>query len=210
MAGKYEKLTIKNSDAPQDVFTVQFNPDRYSIERSATWEEKGKDSDLQYGGKGRKSITFEFFFDSYGSPERTDVRTMYVQKLLTLMEPTVSTSGGKKRPPVLLLTWGGFAFQGVLEKLAQNYTMFAEDGRPVRALVNATFKQFSTAQEEAKGNPPGDPTKLYRVKQGETISLIAAREYNNPALWRIIADENKVQDPRRLEAGTVLTIPPLL
>lgn len=201
-----EKLVIENRDTGEK-FTVQFNPERYSIERSATWEEKGKQATLQYGGKGRKSITLEFFFDTYEA--KKDVRVEYVQKLLALMEPTVATSGGKKRPPELLLTWGGFNFRGVLEKLAQNYTMFSHEGKPVRAVVNATFKQFSTAAEESRNNPPGDPTKTHRVKEGETLNLISSKEYGDPALWRIIADENRLQDPRRLAVGSLLVIPPI-
>jgi len=206
MADTFQRLVIKNTDTNEE-FKVQFNPERYSLERAATWEEKGKQATLQFGGKVRKSITFEFFFDTYA--EGKDVRVEWVRKLLALMEPTVSTSAGKKRPPVLLLTWGGFNFQGVLEKLSQNYTMFLADGRPVRAVVNAIFKQFSTAEEESRNNPPGDPTKTHLVKEGDTLNLIAAQEYGDPALWRIIADENRLNDPSRLTAGSSLIIPAL-
>src|SRR5687767_12085147 len=117
-----EKLVIENTDKAGEKFFAQFNPERYAIDRSATWEEKGKQATLQYGGKGRKSITIELFFDTYAAGK--DVRVEYVQKLLALMEPTISTPGGKKRPPVLLLNWGHFTFQGVLEKLSQTYTLF--------------------------------------------------------------------------------------
>lgn len=203
-----QKLIIENLDQSGDRFEVQFNPERYSIERSALWEEKGKQATLQFGGKGRKQITLEFFFDTYA--DKKDVRVEYVQKLLALMEPSVETSGGRKRPPVLLLTWGGFNFQGVLEKLGQNYTLFADDGKPVRAVVNATFKQFTTAEEETRNNPPGDPTKTHRVKEGETLSIIAAQEYGDPTLWRVIADENRLTNPRVLPVGMLIAIPPLL
>jgi len=206
MAGQLEKMVIKNTDTNEE-FRVQFNPERYSIERASTWEEKGKQATLQFGGKVRKSITLEFFFDTYA--DKKDVRVEWVQKLLALMEPTVSTSAGKKRPPVLLLTWGGFNFQGVLEKVSQNFTMFSEDGRPVRAIVNATFKQFSTAEEESRGNPPGDPTKSHRVKDGETLNLIAAKEYGDPSRWRVIADENRLVDPSCPVVGSLLVIPAL-
>jgi nucleoid-associated protein YgaU len=202
-----ERLLIKNDDKPDEEFRVQFNPERYSIERAAQWEEKGRQATLQYGGKARKAISFELFFDSYGTDK--DVRTEHVSKLLSLMEPTISTPSGKKRPPVLLLSWGQFTFQGVLERLTQNYTMFAEDGRPVRALVTAAFKQFSTAEEEARGNPPGDPTKTHQVREGETLNLIAAREFGDPALWREIARENRLQRPHQLPVGLVLVLPAL-
>jgi nucleoid-associated protein YgaU len=201
-----EKLLIENQDTGEKL-PVQFNPERYSIEKATTWSENGRKAALQFGGHGRKSIILEFFFDTF--TERKDVRVEHVRKLLALMEPTVATSTGRKRPPVLLLTWGGFNFQCVLEKLSQNYTMFAEDGTPVRAVVNATFKQFSTADEESRNNPPGDPTKSHQVKDGETLNLIASKEYGNPTLWRIIARENRLGDPRVLQVGSLLVIPAL-
>jgi len=207
MPAQHEKLLIENQDS-KEKFQVQYNPDRYSIEKSAAWEEKGKQADLQYGGAARKSVSLEFFFDTYAAGK--DVRTEYVHKLLALMEPTVSTSGGKKRPPILLLSWGGFAFRSVLEKLSQNYTMFSESGVPVRAVVNATFKQYSTAEEGSRNNPVGDPTKAHRVKQGQTLSSIAEQEYSDPGLWRVIADANRLADPRHPEPGTLLVIPALI
>jgi len=207
MPAQHEKLLIENQDS-KEKFQVQYNPDRYSIEKSAAWEEKGKQADLQYGGAARKSVSLEFFFDTYAAGK--DVRTEYVHKLLALMEPTVSTSGGKKRPPILLLSWGGFAFRSVLEKLSQNYTMFSESGVPVRAVVNATFKQYSTAEEGSRNNPVGDPTKAHRVKQGQTLSSIAEQEYSDPGLWRVIADAHRLADPRHLEPGTLLVIPALI
>lgn len=204
------KLTIENTDTKES-FKVQFNPERYTIDKTTAWttpDEKGKLAPLVFGGTDRKSISFEFFFDTYA--EGKDVRKEYVGKLLALMEPTVTTSPGNKRPPILLITWGEFVFKAVLERLSQNYTMFTAEGMPVRALVNATFKQFSTAEEETRNNPPGDPTTAHLVKDGETLNLIAAKEYGDPKLWRLIADKNNLKDPLGLEIGMLLEIPPLL
>ena len=55
----------------------------------------------------------------------------------------------------------------------------------------------------------GTRTKIWRVKQGDTLRLIAAREYGNPDLWRRIADANRIDNPRLLKPGTKLIIPPL-
>lgn len=208
MADQFVKLTIENKDRAGEGFVAQFNPERYALEKAANWEGADRRGTLQYGGAGRKSITLELFFDTYDSGQ--DVRDVYVRKLIALMEPTIATSGGKKRPPILLIGWGGFAFNCVLERLAQNYVMFDKDGKPLRAVVNATFKQFSTAEEDARSNPSGDPTKTHVVRQGETISLISWQEYGDAGLWRIIADGNRIENPRDLEVGVRLAIPPLL
>jgi nucleoid-associated protein YgaU len=52
-----------------------------------------------------------------------------------------------------------------------------------------------------------DRTKLLRVVRGDTLSHIAAREYNDPGEWRVIAEENGLDNPRLLAPGTTLLIP---
>jgi nucleoid-associated protein YgaU len=49
------------------------------------------------------------------------------------------------------------------------------------------------------------------VKRGDTLSRIAADEYDDPREWRRIADANPeaTANPLRLEPGTTLVIPPL-
>jgi len=47
------------------------------------------------------------------------------------------------------------------------------------------------------------------VKKGETLTGIAKRYYGSPEVWQVIAETNDIEEPRRLEAGNVLTIPKL-
>ncbi len=58
----------------------------------------------------------------------------------------------------------------------------------------------------------GRPT-LYRVKDGDTLQIIAAkgRIYGDPRYWRRLLDANQplVQDPNHLPSGLILKIPPL-
>jgi nucleoid-associated protein YgaU len=110
-----------------------------------------------------------------------------------------------------LFSWGGFNFRGIVEKVTQNFSLFLNSGIPVRAVLTVGFKQFNYPTEQARGNPPGDPTKIRIVKDGETLNAIAAREYGDPSLWRVIADANKdrIANPRVLPAGTSLIIPAL-
>lgn len=42
---------------------------------------------------------------------------------------------------------------------------------------------------------------------GETLSGLAHRYYNDWRLWRVIADRNKILDPRQIQPGTILLIP---
>lgn len=47
------------------------------------------------------------------------------------------------------------------------------------------------------------------MRRGETLTSIAAEEYNNPALWRVIAAANRLDNPRQITPGQRLTVPPL-
>ena len=50
---------------------------------------------------------------------------------------------------------------------------------------------------------------MHVVKSGDTLSSIAAEEYLDPKLWRPIAIENGIDDPRVLIPGTLLLLPTL-
>ena len=60
---KFEKMQIKNEDDSGE-FEVQYNPERYAIEKTSVWQEKGRKATLVYGGHARKTVTFELFFDT--------------------------------------------------------------------------------------------------------------------------------------------------
>jgi nucleoid-associated protein YgaU len=45
------------------------------------------------------------------------------------------------------------------------------------------------------------------VAEGDRLWTVAWRTYGDPSRWRAIGDANGVTDPRKLEAGQVLTLP---
>jgi len=47
------------------------------------------------------------------------------------------------------------------------------------------------------------------LQRGDTLALVAANFYFDPANWRPIALANGIDDPRRLKPGAELTIPSL-
>ena len=48
-----------------------------------------------------------------------------------------------------------------------------------------------------------------RVRRGDSVTAIAADVYGDPALWRVIAEANNLDDPRRLKIGKTLSVPKL-
>lgn len=51
-------------------------------------------------------------------------------------------------------------------------------------------------------------SRVHVVKEGESLALVAIRELDDHSRWREIADLNAIRDPRRLEAGQELVLPP--
>jgi len=210
-----DKLKITNIDKPGNSFEVLFNPTFYTFEDGTTWQDQNKNGqrpELQYTGGERTKLSMELFFDTYETGE--DVRE-YTGKVARLLIPT---EGNDKRPPKVKLEWGKIKgdiadstlpFECVLEKLTQKFTLFSGSGLPVRATLNVVFKQFRLPEDELKRNPPRSsfPNQLYTVKAGDTLSGIAATLWKDPAKWRVMAEKNRIDNPRLLATDQALIVP---
>jgi nucleoid-associated protein YgaU len=65
-----------------------------------------------------------------------------------------------------------------------------------------------TEQQQQRATNQADQTKQVTVKRGETLWSISNRELGDPGRWRSIARANGIADPRKLQAGVSLMIPP--
>jgi nucleoid-associated protein YgaU len=102
------------------------------------------------------------------------------------------------------LTWA-------LQSLNQRFTLFLPGGTPVRATLGCSFREWRSPELEARERKrsSADVARTRVLKRGESLSSIAAEEYNDPGLWRAIAELNGIHNPRRIAPGQVLAIPPL-
>lgn len=69
----------------------------------------------------------------------------------------------------------------------------------------------SVTPYERFGEPSPEPDAHLEeqfFRAGDTISGLAHRAYGDWRLWRLIADRNSIVDPRKIEPGTRLLIPP--
>lgn len=53
----------------------------------------------------------------------------------------------------------------------------------------------------------GVPTVDYIYRVGDRLDAIAERRYGDPDYWWVIALANRIKDPFRISAGTILKIP---
>jgi len=101
------------------------------------------------------------------------------------------------------------SFKGVIESIRQKFTLFSPEGIPLRATVNVVLREYRTLDEQLTqlNLKSPDRTRSHTVRGGETLSTIATQEWERPEEWRRIADENEIEDPRRLHPGVFLDIP---
>ena len=196
----------------KEEFEVLFNPEEYTLNKDNNFASQtipGLSSPLlQFVNGNLATLEMELFFDTYDNDKlpKPDVRDI-TNRFMKLME----IDGDLHAPPVLLFSWASLQFCCVLARASQRFIMFGDDGTPVRARINATFNEFIDPEREAKrvNRRTADFTKVHVVRQGETLSMIAANFYDNPRAWRPIAITNDLVDPRAIAAGQSLSIPSL-
>jgi hypothetical protein len=194
-------------------FDVQFNPTEYSLNKAAQIAEiaiPGIDSPiLQFIRGQNEQLTMELFFDTTtenGMGESARDVTDYTKQIYQLVKIQPETHA----PPRITFVWGKkLKFKAIVASVQQRFSLFNPEGVPLRATVSVTFREYKTLEEQLKdlNLQSPDHSKRWVVQQGDTLSRIAAAEYDDPGLWRPIAEQNKISNPRKLVTGTVLAIP---
>jgi len=199
---------------------VQFNPGEYTLSKGAQIAEiaiPGIDAPILQFVRGQtQTLTMELFFDTtqggMGESPVTDVRTL-TEPIYQLVKIQPATHA----PPRIKFYWGGdsgISFRAIIDSIQQKFTLFNPVGIPLRATLTVSFKEYQTLEEQLKklNLQSADHTKKRLVKRGETLALIAYREYGDPGEWRRIFEEPAnaalISNPRHLTPGVEITIPP--
>jgi len=74
---------------------------------------------------------------------------------------------------------------------------------------DTSLKTTETTTMETKTVETAKTPSSHVVKEGETLGMISKTVYGSTRFWERIAKANKIDDPLRVRAGMVLTIPPL-
>ncbi|NLH99227.1 MAG: peptidoglycan-binding protein [Chthonomonadales bacterium] len=211
------KAKIINEDTRETIECL-FNPTEYTIAKANSWQPKpvvGKNvPKLDFTGGGSRTLDLELFFDVF-EKKGADVRT-YIDKLwkLTMIDESKKHPKTRRsRPPLCTFQWGGnWSFKAAITNLSVRYTLFRDDGKPVRAIAHVTMQEAEDDSEQRKTNPTSgsEPGRKRReVRPHDTLALISFEEYGDAKHWRRIAEENKIEDPLSLRPGMILSIPPL-
>lgn len=215
-----KKATITVLDGKDNkVITVLFNPTEYIFERTNSYKATpvpGLGSPLlQFVNGECDQLSMDLFLDDYTDPdgptslqqkEKNPLtkRLADISKLL-LIDPDLHA------PPPVRFNWGPLEFTAVIEKLSRKITMFHPDGTPARATLSVSFKEYRTLRQQLEDprRESADKTKRRVVVGREQLWWIAAREYDDPNEWTLIAEANDLDDPREIKPGDWLLLPPI-
>lgn len=210
--GKFQGSRVEFSTQDSSaIFKVCFNPSEYTLRKRTNYAEAaipGLDSPIIQFNRGEaRTLSIELLLDTYAYADGTDVRTAYLQKLQSFL----LVDGELHAPPPCKVVWGSLEFVGLLEDLTKRYVLFQDDGTPVRARVTLCFKEYIPVAAQLSATPRASPDRLkvHTLKRGESLWQLAYEAYGDPRYWKVIAEKNNIDTPRRLTPGNVIVIPPL-
>ena len=209
-----------------EVVTADFNPSEYTLDKSIQIAEvgiPGLDNPLQQFVRGNTAkLTTDLFFDT--SNEGLGKRAKSVTEKTDELYNLVKIDSKLHAPPICYFAWGPVfpgsgkgdpsgtikegGFVCIFESIKQRFTLFSEEGIPLRATVSVTLREYKTLHTTTTETNPQSPdrTHNFRLKSDQTLSEVAHLHYDTPTAWRPIAEENGLEDPRRIDPGTLLTI----
>jgi nucleoid-associated protein YgaU len=192
--------------------TFAYNPKEFSYTKSASWgreEARGAKEapPVEFKGTQPTALTVEVFLDGYesGSDVSKDIDTL--TKCCVPLPDTISSN--MPTPPWVIFGWGHKVhITAYVKSVAVKCTMFDQSGAPLRAVCTVTMEEIP--QDTPGQNPSSRSLHALRshlVVAGDTLPSIAYRHYGKADWWRLLADENGLDDPMRLSVGSRLLIP---
>lgn len=230
--GKHEKLKIQSyadkgfTTRVGTAFEVTINPETYTtrhrIEFCDTQAPGTSMPILKFNKIAAQEINFDFLFDSTGVIKDATVLSVAVanpfakpksvaDEIDAFRKNIIEYRKDIHRPYFLKIHWGTLLFKCVLTSMDIEYKLFKSDGTPIRALARCAFK--GTIEEdlrkalENKQSP--DVTHERLIKEGDRLSLMTYKIYNQQNYLLPVAAFNQLDGFRNMRPGTKIYFPPV-
>lgn len=223
------KFQLLGRSGPVASLDVQYNPTTLSLDKKPQFADvtiPGLDAPLKQFVRGQtETLSVELFFDT--TEDGTGAGATSVTTLTDPFYGMVKIDPQTHAPAVCAFLWGAkfpgdslpdrygnqrrTDFKGVVTGVKQEFTLFSSEGTPLRAMLTITMDEYRPLHEQVNqlNLQSPDHSSVHVLERDETLALVAWTELDNAAEWRHIADANGIQDPRRLDPGRLLLIPPL-
>lgn len=220
-------LLIEKSPTDWEFVEIQYNPTELSFDKQAQIAEitiPGLDAPIQQFVRGNaEKLTLELFCDT--TDDGTGVGARSVTEETDKFFQLVKIIPSRHAPPAVMFLWNDkfpgdslnqawanqrrHGFRAVAESVRQRFTMFSPEGVPLRATVTLVLREYRTLEQQQYELNLSSPDRSHAhvLVTGETLGAVAGRYYQRAGEWRRVADENDIEDPRRLQPGVVLSVP---
>lgn len=124
---------------------------------------------------------------------------------------TYDMNGKIHEPNFLKLSWTGLDFNCRLKSFAVTYSNYKDNGRPIRAEIDATFihEEPQKTRKKLEGKSSPDLTHKRVVRDGDKLPLLTKEIYGNADHYLMVARFNGLNNFRELKTGQVLYFPPI-
>jgi phage protein U len=165
-AGGPGVVSIGSSDNTALTVHAQYNPKELQIDKSVPWQKNpqsnkapDKGIQLEFTGAEGRSMSLELLFDGY---EQKASVSGQVDMLNAMASPIKAGSSdeNERRPHLCLVKWGDTvpSFKCVIESLSTKYTMFSDNGVPLRATCTVKLKEADTVSMAKADGAAGGST----------------------------------------------------
>lgn len=192
---------------------VQINPASYSHNHTVNYSSYipwgAANTTLRFWGMPPETISFDIYFDGTGIIEGSNLP---VEKQLSKFKETCFKFNGQiHEPNYLIISWGSLTFKCKLTSLNVNYTLFKQNGNPLRAKASVAFQEaIDESMINKMANPRSpDLTHVVIVKEGDSLPLICNDIYGDSSYYLAVAKHNNIVNFRNLIPGTKLYMPPI-
>ncbi len=223
-------ITCEEGTHKDEKVEFHFNPSEYTVVKANQYNPSGNKGgnvpNWEFSGGNPRTVSLGLLFDASiprednrgRTVQESDVRTA-INKLFDFMlvDDTLRQQDGRDshmgRPPKCRLQWARdtrYHFRCYIASCVVQYTMFNQDGVPIRATASLLLHEALDPEQLGGTNPTsrGEPgTRARQVQEGDRLDWIAYQEYGDPNDWRLIARANYLFNPLDLRPGMILTIP---
>ena len=219
-----QKMTIRSFSDPRfeqelrdaGPFVVHVNPTQYTKSTQIHFSEEqapGTSANQNnFNNTEPVKLNFDFLLDRTGAlGNLPDLMNGVDEDIARFKKVSIDYEGEIHKPRYLILSWGSLLFKCQLEKLDIEYKLFDKEGKPLRASLKCSFREFKEdtrrVAEENRSSP--DLSHYREVKAGENLQLLCERIYGDPAYYRYVAEVNNLAQFRRIKEGTLINFPPI-
>lgn len=207
----------KNRITKIDSFVVMINPETVTLRQEVDYvTDKSHPGDMKYLNPGRWSIQIPtIILDTTGAipeSEWPNKRKTVLEMINDLKKVVSKHQGPYHENAVIHVQWGSFLYWARLGSMEVKYSLFDNNGKPVRAEVSLNLFGYISAKEQTKEENKSSPdlTHLVEVGVGDSLPLMCNRIYKDPSLYLQVAKANNLTDFRNLKPGTKLYFPPIV